>query len=418
MKVFWSWQNDFVPKTCRHFIRDALVDAIDAAGKELELEDSERPEVDHDTKERPGMAEITKTILDKISRSAVFVADLTPIGKTTVGKALPNPNVLIELGWALSELGADRIIAVLNTASGWKPDDLPFDIRHRRALTYDLAEVAEAKTRQATKKALVRDLTGALRTNLGQYVEERDAAQTVEGVPAKSDDPSVWASATAQLEHNDAFGRGHKKSIALPQGARGYIRIIPAGWKKGVPSVNDVAKLQHGAAVWPQAEGTSSGDSGACEQGFVRYWQTGDNQEGKPETRNVAMYFDETGEFWVLHGTVIAEGKKGPTLRVASLIDGWSKAMQSALAAYKTFSSSPVCKIEAGLVGVRDVRWPGNWESEAPPARKDRCFLECQQRDWNEEAQINFLTDAYNKVRDLYGLPRAAADDVRKLIKG
>lgn len=129
------------------------------------------------------------------------------------------------------------------------------------------------------------------------------------------------------------------------------------------------------------------------------------------------MYFDETGEFWVLHGTAIAEAEKGPTLRVASLIDGWSKAMQSALAAYKTFSSSPVCKIEAGLVGVRDVRWPGNWESEAPPARKDRCILERQQRDWNEEAQINFLTDAYNRVRDLYGLPRAAADDLRTLIK-
>jgi hypothetical protein len=80
---------------------------------ELGLEDAERPEVDHDTKDTLGMAEITKTILDKISKAAVFVADVTPIGKAESGKALLNPNVMIELGWALKEVGPDRIIAVL-----------------------------------------------------------------------------------------------------------------------------------------------------------------------------------------------------------------------------------------------------------------------------------------------------------------
>ncbi len=98
MKVFWSWQNDLSPKCCRHFIRDALFEAVKAAGQELGFEDAERPELDHDTRDTPGMAEITATILDKISRSAAFVADLTPIGRAPGGKALPNPNVLIELG--------------------------------------------------------------------------------------------------------------------------------------------------------------------------------------------------------------------------------------------------------------------------------------------------------------------------------
>ena len=135
MKIFWSWQNDSNPKANRHFIREALAQAVERAGNELGLEDAERPELDHDTKNTAGMVEITSTILRKISNSAVFVADLTPIGRTSDGKALPNPNVLIELGWALSELGEGRLIPVLNTADGWKPDDLPFDIRHRGALT-------------------------------------------------------------------------------------------------------------------------------------------------------------------------------------------------------------------------------------------------------------------------------------------
>lgn len=417
MKVFWSWQNDYSPKTCRHFIREALVEAIAVAGQELGLEDSERPEIDHDTKDAPGMAEITKTILEKISRSAVFVADLTPIGKTDDGKALPNPNVLIELGWALNQPGPDRLIAVLNTASGWKPDDLPFDVRHRRTLTYELAETADAKTRKEAKKALVRDLTGALRTNLRQHVEDEAAAQDVKGVDAQTDDPSIWATASNQLEHGDAFGHGHKTSVALPKCARGYIRIIPAGWKGGIPSVNDIAKHgSDGTQLWPQAEGSSSGDFGICKEGFVRYWLTGTAQDGKNETRNVAMYFDETGEFWILHGKAIGDEAKGQTLYVASLIEGWAKAISTALAVYKTFNALPAIKIEAGLVGVEGVRWPGQFEYQSPRARKDRCMLQRQERDWNGEAQVNFLNEAYNKVRDLYGLPRASVDDVRKLI--
>jgi hypothetical protein len=152
MKVFWSWQNDVTPKENRHFIRGALAEAVERASDELGLEDADRPELDHDTKNTPGMAEITATILKKISQSAVFVADLTPIGETSGRKALPNPNVLIELGWALSQLGPDRIVAVLNTAHGYQAEDLPFDIRHRRALTYRLAADADMATRKPQRE--------------------------------------------------------------------------------------------------------------------------------------------------------------------------------------------------------------------------------------------------------------------------
>jgi hypothetical protein len=417
MKVFWSWQNDVTPKVNRHFIRDALAEAVEHAGDELGLEDAERPALDHDTKDTSGMAEITATILDKISRSAVFVADLTPISETPDGKALPNPNVLIELGWALSELGSDRIIAVLNTASGWKPDDLPFDIRHRRAMTYHLAETADKKARETSKKKLVRDLTAALRTNLGQYAEEQAASKDIKCVPAKPDDPSIWASASDTLEHNDSFGRDHKDTIALPQCPRGYIRIIPAGWKNSRPTINDIAGLGDRGALWPPADWAHTGSFGVCEEGFVRYWFTGKAAKGEDETRNVAMFFDETGEFWILHGTAISVGKKGSTLNVQSLVRGWWRAMETAFAIFMHFGAHPTWKVKAGLSGVRDVRWPGQWEIERPPARKNGFVLERQQREWGEEAQLEFLTDGYNAVRDLFGLPRATRDDTRKLIQ-
>lgn len=43
MKIFWSWQNDFGPKTNRQFIRNALAEAVKNADEELCLEDAERP---------------------------------------------------------------------------------------------------------------------------------------------------------------------------------------------------------------------------------------------------------------------------------------------------------------------------------------------------------------------------------------
>jgi len=418
MKVFWSWQNDYSPKTCRRFIREALAEAIATAGEELGLVDAERPEIDHDTKDTPGMAEITATILDKIARSAVFVADVTPVARTEAGKALPNPNVMIELGWAMNELGPERIIAVLNEASGFKPDDLPFDIRHRRAMTYNLSDDADAKTRQGAAKILVRNLADALRSNLGQYIETQAVAQSITGVAAKEGNPSIWASAGTELEHNDSLGRGHTTTVMLPDCPRGYIRIIPAGWNNGVPALHDIKYVGDGQVVWPPSDGASSGNYGACEEGFVHYMATGTDDQGRGETRNVAMFFDKTGEFWILHGTAIRHGRHGASLGVPALVRGWASATNRSFALLDRFGASPVRKVEAGLNGVRGVRWPGPWETESPPARKDSCVLVRQQRDWSGEARLAFLTDAYNQVRDLYGFPRASAEDTAKLISG
>ena len=266
-KIFWSWQNNYAPTVCRHFIRDALVVATDTAGKDLGLEDAERPEVDHDTQNTPGMADIIATILDKISRSAVFVADVTPIAETPGGKALPNPNVLIELGWALHALGAESIIAVLNTASGFTPDDLPFDIRHRRALTYELAENADSDTRAAAKKSLVANLTYALTANLATHIETTAASQVIQGVAAKPDNPSIWATTTDRI---DSFVTGRQQLVAFPDCPRAYIRIIPASWLDGPPPVHSIATLADPLAVWPPLEGGGDGTHGACEEGFVR----------------------------------------------------------------------------------------------------------------------------------------------------
>jgi hypothetical protein len=51
----------------------------------------------------------------------------------------PNPNVLIELGYALNVLGQNKIILVMNSFFGG-PELLPFDLKMRKTIPYYMAE--------------------------------------------------------------------------------------------------------------------------------------------------------------------------------------------------------------------------------------------------------------------------------------
>lgn len=82
-----------------------------------------------------GAPDIAKTIIEKISKSDVFICDVSIINKNSKFRKTPNPNVLFELGFAANQLGWQKIICVFNTESG-KTEQLPFDINHNRLLCY------------------------------------------------------------------------------------------------------------------------------------------------------------------------------------------------------------------------------------------------------------------------------------------
>jgi hypothetical protein len=96
----------------------------------------------------------------------IFVPDLTFIGtRRDRERPTPNPNVLIEYGWALKKLGYDRIIPVMNIAFG-KPegDAMPFNMRHlRNPIAYECPEEGDEPTRVAARKELARKLEQAIR---------------------------------------------------------------------------------------------------------------------------------------------------------------------------------------------------------------------------------------------------------------
>ena len=132
-KVFFSWQKTLPNATNRGLIESALERAIE------KLEDiAVDPTVDRDTLDVAGSPDIISTILDKIDNAAVFVADVSIVTPAGFEKPAPNPNVLLELGYALRALGPARIILVVNEHYG-AVDTLPFDLRGRRILPYTSA---------------------------------------------------------------------------------------------------------------------------------------------------------------------------------------------------------------------------------------------------------------------------------------
>ncbi len=162
-RIFYSWQSDLPNRGNRNLIETALKSALKqlSADGGLEVE----PALDRDTKDVPGSPAIADAILKKIDSCAVFIADVTPIGQLG-GKSLPNPNVLIELGYAVKALGWDRVVMVLNGAYA-KVEELPFDLRHRRILGYSCpAELGNVK---AARDGLASALAAAVRAGVSAY---------------------------------------------------------------------------------------------------------------------------------------------------------------------------------------------------------------------------------------------------------
>lgn len=155
--IFYSWQSDLSNSTNRNFIENALKKAIDDSVEELNLPIN----FDKDTQERSGSPEIARVIFEKIDRSLIFVADISFIN-TEGAKKLPNPNVLVETGYALSSLGDEHVILIFNDATGQK-EDLPFDLKSKRITTYSCSDDRPAESKQEEKKKLVRAIKESIR---------------------------------------------------------------------------------------------------------------------------------------------------------------------------------------------------------------------------------------------------------------
>jgi hypothetical protein len=184
INIFYSWQSDSPSSTNRNFIKSALEKAIRSlkgGSEDIQVE----MRVDTATDALPGSPDIAASIFEKISNSQIFLCDVTIINApSTLDKVIrfltkrtvrqtPNPNVLVELGFAVSHLDWDKVICVVNTAQG-KLEDLPFDIRGRRMCAYCYPD--SSKSKEEIKSQLV----GALKYALIDIIGSLETVQNIE----------------------------------------------------------------------------------------------------------------------------------------------------------------------------------------------------------------------------------------------
>jgi hypothetical protein len=130
--------------------------------------------LDRDTLGTSGSPKITDTIFAKILVADVFVADVSIVNSSGPSRRTPNPNVLLELGFAISNLGWDRIVLVMNRHFGG-PEELPFDLRGHRIATYALAPGDEKATQRSTLLSVFKAQVSA---SLGSSIPARCAGAT------------------------------------------------------------------------------------------------------------------------------------------------------------------------------------------------------------------------------------------------
>lgn len=137
VKIFYSWQSDLPNSTNRGFIQRALERAAQSIGNDPAI--AVEPVVDRDTTGVPGSPDIADTIFEKIDSCQVFVCDVSIINPNDGQRPTPNPNVLLELGFALKRLGWSYIIMIFNSARS-RVEHLPFDLRTKRVTVYSVQE--------------------------------------------------------------------------------------------------------------------------------------------------------------------------------------------------------------------------------------------------------------------------------------
>lgn len=131
--IFFSWQSDI--KVNRNLIEKAIKRGY---GK---CKDIGVFNIVSDSRDRVGSPDIAHELFNKIVLSNIFVADLTIVNKNIINKILkkrytPNPNVMIEVGYAYHALGEEKMLLLFNS-DYCKVEELPFDINHKRAISFN-----------------------------------------------------------------------------------------------------------------------------------------------------------------------------------------------------------------------------------------------------------------------------------------
>jgi hypothetical protein len=344
--VFFSWQSD-IPQN-RRLIREAIDLAIEELSREGGVEEAARDlTADQDTQGVSGSPSISDTILTKIRGAFAFIADLTFVASGKDGRLVPNPNVLIEYGYALHALGDSRIISVLNEAYG-APAKLPFDLLHKRwPIRFSLPENGD---RQAAKRVL----TDALKVAIGSIAMQFGDGLAADLPPEFSKVPDKGTPGLLRTSGEPLCIRTDGQIVTLKGGPYMFVRLYPkaADFLLGDVEARQIAQR----SLRPMGRGSTDIYWGRHETGAVVF-----GRFSKDEAAYCATELYKTKEIWGIDQYYLSDDTGSGQPRDRSFIPTGAveEVFIHTVRNYLTVAQNELALnlpmvLEVGLVGIKD----------------------------------------------------------------
>ena len=354
MKIFWSWQSDHDGKISRHFIRSALQGAVTELKQSRDIEepsDADRRvdiHVDHSTAGLTGMPDIAASIFEKINRSAIFLGDVTPVGTSpsrtdadgeeTGLRPLMNPNVAIELGYALKALGWANCLAVFNAHYG-SVEALPFDIQQKRwPIIYELKPGATKQQIADEKEKLRKEFVSRLRPYLRAIIAQQFPFKEM---------PVRWEPAFFFTRGETLARRGNVFYTVTSERVL-FFRIIPTSDEHGL--------VAHDVLRKAMANRGAFGFSDQTEQGYNKYGTVTFEPRGDKHRLDSIVLYTHTGEIWGINASVVRTGelRKRRLLRIKLIEQLYRNLIPGFLEVVQELGVQLPVRVVFGVAGIKD----------------------------------------------------------------
>lgn len=402
---------------------DAAIEQLKASKDVEEPPDAARLEQLHSDAGREGVAgspDLARAIMRKIAMAAVVIADVTPVGtgparkdaegKETSPKALMNPNVAIELGYALGKHSTDEtnnLLMVLNTYYGDR-QSLPFDLAHKAGpIEYKLAPTATREEMLAAHNKLRGDFVIALRPFL-KTGPAATSPTTFQEVQTTINNACFWqpgetlasivANPLARFMPDESEER---LNYNFDANCIFYLRLIPTK-PRSTPLKN--TELETIAKRRPQIL-TRTTNGGFGERNF--YGAISYGQEGNSENLEGFTQLFPNGEIWGVTRIFVRKYEGYLVIPTVSVEKIYQRVLPNYIEiATDHFKLPPPHQIEIGAVGLQDKRleYDSNRNAVSGPIYKPELKIRQTLNDVSIDSQNKLITTFIDALLDLAGV--------------
>ena len=414
MKVFWSWQSDTPGKTGRFLVRDAIAAAIQKLKQAEDItEPTERERVDslhldQDRQGLPGSPDLADAIFKKIEEAAVVIADVTIVARGkgsrgVKGRAFINPNVGIEVGYALKAVGSSNLLLAVNTHHG-PTEELPFDLRHKGiSLVYSLAEDAAKPEIDAARDKLVSTLVPALR----HYIKAPSttvALQEIVKQPAQNP-PAFFFGKRETLARIGVPGEDEIQ-FSMQTGRALYLRLIPTRRRSAPLTPRELSENVAGLGAFSLRAGDELSISN--EWGHVVFRPEGSHGPNILALTQVFL----TGEVWGINGFLMRDREdfKAPILPSLPFETTYFDSLRRYVDLLSKLGITTPIAFEAGLVDVKGVSLARDYGITYGPIRQNEIIFEYLLKDLESNSLNDCLLKFFERVYDHTPYSRPAND--------